>query len=81
MIQIQTGLMVSERSWCDLVSYSGGLPLAVIRAYPDPKVQDAIIAAAGDFEERLAAALARYRAAVAKAGSIQTERIVREIIL
>lgn len=81
VIQIQTGLMVSERSWCDLVSYSGGLPLAVIRAYPDPKVQDAIIAAAGDFEERLAAALARYRAAVAKAGSIQTERIVREIIL
>lgn len=81
VIQVQTGLLVTERAWCDLVSYSGGLPLAVIRAYPDPAVQDAIIAAAGDFEKRLAAALARYRDAVAKAGSIQTERIVREIIL
>lgn len=81
LIQVQTGMLVAERSWCDLVSYSGGLPLAVIRAYPDPKVQDAIISAAGDFEERLAAALARYRDAVAKAGSIQTERLVREIIL
>ncbi len=81
VIQIQTGLLVTERAWCDLVSFSGGLPLAVIRAYPDPAVQDAIISAAGDFEKRLAAALARYRDAVAKAGSIQTERIVREIIL
>ena len=25
MIQVQTGLMVSERKWCDLVSYCGGL--------------------------------------------------------
>jgi hypothetical protein len=53
-IQVQTGLLVSERQWCDFVSYCGGLHAPVIRAYPDPKVQDAIVAAAGAFEKRLA---------------------------
>ena len=81
VIQVQTGLLVTERAWCDLVSYSGGLPMAVIRTYPDPAVQDAIISAAGDFEKRLAEALTRYRQAVAKTRSIQTERRIEEIIL
>jgi hypothetical protein len=78
-IQIQTGLLVAERAWCDFVSYSGGLPLAVIRTFPDPVIQDAIVSAAGDFEARLGEALARYRNAAAKAGSIQTKRRALEI--
>jgi hypothetical protein len=80
-IQIQTGLLVAERSWCDFVSYSGGLPLAVIRTFPDPVIQDAIVSAAGDFEARLGEALTRYRNATAKAGSIQTKRRALEIQL
>ena len=80
-IQIQTGLLVTERSWCDFVSYSGGLPMVRIRAYPDETVQAAIISAAGDFERRLADALARYRDAVATSGAIPTKRIIREIML
>ena len=31
MLQIQTGLIVSGRAWCDFVSFSGGLPLYVFR--------------------------------------------------
>jgi hypothetical protein len=81
LLQIQTGLLVSERSWCDLVSYSGGLPLAVIRAYPDDEIQRAIIETAGAFEKRLADALDRYRAAVTASGAVQTVRINREIVL
>jgi len=69
---------VSERSWCDLVSYSGGLPLAVIRAYSDETIQKAIVDAAGDFERRLRGAHDRYRAAIA--GASQTKRIPREIL-
>jgi hypothetical protein len=34
MIQVQTGLLVTERQWCDLVSYSGGLPMVTMRVYP-----------------------------------------------
>jgi hypothetical protein len=81
VIQIQTGLLVAERSWLDFVSYSGGLPLAVIRAFPDPVIQDAIVSAAGDFEGRLREALTVYRKAAAKAGSIQTKRRALEITL
>ena len=74
MLQVQTGLLVSERAWCDLVSYSGGLPLAVIRAYPDEKVHEAIVSAASAFEGRLADNLARYRAALALSKVIPTKR-------
>jgi hypothetical protein len=77
-LQIQTGLLVSERSWCDLVSYSGGLPLAVIRTYPDETIQKAIVDAAGDFERRIQDAHDRYRAAIAD--TIPTMRINREIM-
>ena len=78
LLQIQTGLLVSERLWCDLVSYSGGLPLAVIRAYPDETIQAAILSAAGDFEQRIRDAMGRYRDAIA--GAIPTKRINREIL-
>lgn len=53
MIQVQTGLMVSERKWSDLVSYCGGLPMVTVRVYPDEKVQTAILEAATGFEKRL----------------------------
>jgi hypothetical protein len=81
LIQVQTGLLVSERSWCDLVSYSGGLPLAVIRAYPDEKIQQAIVEAATDFERRIREAMDRYRAAVVSSRAIPTKRVNREIQL
>lgn len=81
MLQIQTGLMVSERKWCDLVSYSAGLPMAVIRAYPDEVVQQAIADAAGFFELRITEAHGRYRAAVETSNAIPTERVAREIIV
>ncbi len=61
MIQVQTGLLVSERKWCDLVSYCGGLPMATVRVLPIPEIQDAIVKAAEAFESRLNAALIRYQ--------------------
>lgn len=75
MIQVQTGLMVAEREWCDLISYSGGLPMVALRVYPDGEVQQAIIEAATAFEKRLAEKLAIYREVTAsKARLIPTER-------
>lgn len=74
LLQVQTGLLVTERSWCDLVSYSGGLPMAVIRAYPDPVIHDAIVAAATAFEARLADAHDRYLAAIEAMKPLPTER-------
>lgn len=53
MLQVQTGLLVSERQWCDFVSYSGGLPMFTKRIYPDEKVQHAIVEAATIFHKKL----------------------------
>lgn len=80
-IQVQTGLMVAEREWCDLISYCGGLPMATVRVYPDEKVQAAILEAAGQFEGRLMIAMERFEAVLAsKARLIKTERrIIQEI--
>ncbi|MCA3244999.1 MAG: YqaJ viral recombinase family protein [Azospirillum sp.] len=74
-LQIQTSLLVTERKWCDFVSYSGGLPMATIRVKPDAAIQEAIIKAATAFEEKLAEKLATYRL-LEKSGArlIPTER-------
>jgi hypothetical protein len=75
LIQMQTALLVTGRSWCDYVAYCGGMPMAVIRVLPDEKVMDAIVAAATAFEERLAERLDAYNAALASgARFIPTER-------
>ncbi len=81
MIQVQTGLLVTEREWCDLVSYCGGLPMATVRVVPDEKIQGAILEAATKFEERLTVAKARYEQTMASAARlIPTERKVYEEI-
>ncbi len=79
MLQCQTGLLVSERQWLDLISYSGGLPMCVIRVWPDSKVQAAILEAAAGFEARLSARLAEYQELLATDPRlIPTERTVEE---
>jgi len=79
MIQVQTGLLVSERAWCDLVSYCGGLPMATVRVYPDAKIQDAIITAASAFEQRMQDAMQALDTVMASgARLIPTERKIYE---
>lgn len=64
MAQIQAGLLVSGRAWCDYVSYCGGMPLYVKRVFPDERWQEAIIAAAAAFEHEAAQMIAAYESAV-----------------
>jgi len=33
-IQVQTGMLVSGRDWCDFISYCAGMPMMVLRVYP-----------------------------------------------
>ncbi len=78
-IQIQTALLVTERKWCDYVSYCGGMPLSVTRVYPDQKVMDAIADAADTFENFLAARLAAYSVAIETMPKlIPTERRIEQ---
>ena len=75
-MQLQTGLLVSEREWIDFISYSGGMPMYVQRVYPDDAVREAIVNIAGAFEARIADALAKYNEAAKK--FIPTERKIEQ---
>lgn len=71
--QIQAALFVSGRSWCDYLSYCGGMPLYAVRVYPDPAWHDAIEAAVVAFESAAAQMTDTYNRAVV--GLPMTERI------
>ena len=81
LIQIQTGLLVSERKWIDFVSYCGGMHMVTIRVLPNEEIQTAIITAATAFEARLAEKLTAYRARLSEKGArlIPTERKIIEV--
>lgn len=64
MLQVQTGLIVTERKWCDLVSYSGGLPMIPMRVEANAEMQEAIKEAAIKFEARVCEVVADYHDAL-----------------
>jgi hypothetical protein len=74
IIQVQTGLLVSERSWCDFISYCGGMPMMCKRIYADPVIQAAIVNVASLFERRLEMKLREYESRISTYSMIQTER-------
>lgn len=78
VMQIQTGLLVSERKWCDYISYCGGMPMFVLRVFPDEKIQEAIIEASKVFEEKLRGAQEKYEAIIKEKDFAPTERRVEE---
>jgi hypothetical protein len=78
VLQVQGEMLVCDREWWDFISYSGGLPMAVIRVHRDPAIQDAIIEAAAKFEARINEVVADFHAAVAARGYHPTERRIEE---
>lgn len=77
-IQIQTALLVSGRSWCDFISYCGGMPMVTIRVHGDDAAQEAIVEAATDFELRLSKLIEAYETNVASGRHIPTERHIEQ---
>lgn len=77
-LQVQTCLMVTRRAWWDFVSWSGGLPMFVVRALPDLEMQAAIIKAATLFEARVNEVVATYHENVARFGYLPTERRIEQ---
>jgi predicted phage-related endonuclease len=79
LLQIQTGLLVTARDWCDFISYSGGLPMVTLRVLPDPLMQAGILHAAKAFEHQLSLRLASYRRVLTSgARLIPTERRIEQ---
>ncbi len=59
--QVQTGLAVSGRRWCDFISYCPGLPLFVQRCRRDEERIAQLITAAQAAEEQLAGLMTLYQ--------------------
>lgn len=73
MAQIQAGLLVSGRAWCDYIPFVGGMPLWTKRIHPDPAWHEAIVAAVRAFETNAAELIDAYTQATR--GLPVTERI------
>lgn len=73
-LQVQTGLMVTRRKWCDFISYGNGMPMAVVRVEPDLEYQRAIEDASRANEKMIVEKLARYHDAVEHFKLIKTVR-------
>lgn len=71
--QIQAGLLVSGRDWCDYLSYCGGMPMFPIRVLPDEGWFAAIREAVETFESNAAVYLTTYNYRVE--GLPATERV------
>ncbi len=79
-LQVQTGLLVSRRKWCDYISYCGGMYMATIRVEPDLEYHRAIVEAATAFEAKVKEKLGVYEKFVTSkdARLIKTERRIVE---
>ena len=76
MAQIQTGLLISEREWCDFISFSHGLPMMMARVWPDHEWQEAIKRAYHDFEITVSKMITNYQDIVSDTQAfIPTERV------
>lgn len=74
VLQVQTGLLVTGRKWCDFISYSGGLPMVTIRVAPDAEMQEAIFEASKKFELRILEVVEAFHMAKVKHKFPDTER-------
>lgn len=72
--QIQAGLFVTGREWCDYISYCGGMPLWTKRVYPDPAWHKALPEAVRAFEAAATEMTSNYLDAVV--GLPMTERVI-----
>lgn len=81
IMQIQTGLLVANLDYIDYISHSSGLPLWVLRCFPDEKIQSLIVAAAKDFENSVRLVIGQFESEIKKQKHlIKTEYInYREI--
>ncbi|WP_311257365.1 YqaJ viral recombinase family protein [Microbacterium sp. WCS2018Hpa-9] len=72
MAQMQAGMFITGRKWCDYISFSAGLPLWPHRVFPDPRWFSAIEAAAKTFEINVANIIRNFNTATV--GLPATER-------
>lgn len=87
MLQVQTGLLVSGRKWCDFISYCGGMHMIVVRVEANKEIHEKIIAAATIFHDKLVSLLGKYAEKISYQALNKdrliptTRRVVQEITI
>ena len=81
MAQIQCGLLVSGREWCDYVSYCAGMPLYIKRVHPSIQWADAIVESAILAEIEMKKARTKYEATVAGMPIMPESTFNEEIVI
>ena len=79
--QVQLGLAVTGRSWCDFISYAPGLPLFVHRCRRDEGVIAQLIAAAEAAELELQRLMAVYTEAAERFPATEPIQPEQEIVI
>lgn len=80
ILQVQAAMLVSGRKHWDYVSYCGGMPMHVIPAEPDERIQAAIVAACEGFEKKVQETIDKYHSVLDKVKvRIDTERPNRDM--
>ena len=82
-LQLHTGMIVADLDWIDLVSYSNGMEMIVMRVDRDAEIEKTIIASCLAFEAKVQAAIESYEAVKNSAGirTVPTRYIKRDIIV
>lgn len=65
MAQVQLGLLITGRKWCDYVSFRGGMRLFVTRILPDNNWQKTLVLAGAYAETRIQEIVRKYERATA----------------
>ena len=79
--QVQLGLAITGRSWCDFISYAPGLPLFVKRCHHDAGVIAQLITAAEAAELELQRLMAVYTEAAGRFPATEPIQPEQEIIV
>lgn len=77
-LQVQAAMIVADRKWVDLVSYSGGLPMIPMRVERDPVVEEAILEACASAEAKIAEIVEDFFTAVEARKLLPTERRIEQ---
>lgn len=79
-LQLQTGLVVTERKWMEYISYCGGMPMVILPVEPHAETQQAIIAASQGFEKQVNDAVEEYKFMISSGRIkwIPTDRVIEQ---
>ena len=78
MMQIQAGLLVTGRKWCDYVAHYNGMHQRIVRIYPDAELHEKIIEAAKTLEDCICLNIEKYNENTSHL--IKTKRIESEMV-